>query len=99
MLDKHAKSTVGQPMEHVRRTYFVWGQTMKTMSMNHSAASGTRADLHAGNGLFAQLRAVSRKLACGVRRQDGVFAAIGLAENGDVEGATELYEQIRRDQS
>lgn len=86
-------------MEDVQRTYFVWGQTMKTMSMNHSTVSGTRANLHAENGLFAQIRAMSRKLADGVRRQDDVFAAIGLAENGDVEGAAELYEQTRRAQS
>lgn len=72
---------------------------MKTMSMNHSAVSGSRAEPHAGNGLFAQLRAMSRRLADGVRRQDDVFAAIGLAENGDIEGATELYEQTRRTKS
>lgn len=72
---------------------------MKTLSMHHTTVVGGHADLNTRNGLFAQLRAISRKLAEGVRRQDDVFAAVGLAENGDVEGAAELYERTRRSKS
>lgn len=72
---------------------------MKTVSLRNSPILPAPAGMQAKPGLVKRLFAGPRALAQVIRKQADGFAAMGLAEGGDVEGAAELLERSARKKS
>ena len=66
---------------------------MKTILLQHSPISPVSGRMRGNPGIVNQILPRLRMLAQAVRDQAGSFAAVGLAEGGDVEGAAELLER------
>ncbi|HYP68040.1 MAG TPA: hypothetical protein VEP67_07270 [Thiobacillaceae bacterium] len=66
---------------------------MKTISLQHSPISPVSVRIQGKPGFVKQVFPRLRMMAQSLRDQAGSFAAVGLAEGGDVEGAAELLER------
>lgn len=72
---------------------------MNLISLRHSSEPHFFATKSDKPGLGQRLSSGFRKLRQKLQEEDLCFAAIGLAEGGDVKGATELMEQHRAKKS
>ena len=66
---------------------------MKTASLRNTPATPVPLGLQGQPGFVKQFFPKLRMMAQVVRNQTDTFAAVGLAEGGDVEGAAELVER------
>jgi hypothetical protein len=66
---------------------------MMRVSLRSFPVSHVPRNLHTKPGAGVQMRAGLRKLVQALRREADTFAAVGLAEGGDVEGAIELLDR------
>lgn len=74
----------------------LWGQPMKPVSSNRESKRRVPPTAHGKSGFGPRIRAGTQRLVRILRKQGDVFAAIGLAEGGDVEGAAALMIEISK---
>lgn len=67
---------------------------MKTFSLQNSPVSPVSVAMQCKPGFVQRVLPGLRMMAKAVQDQADSFAAMGLAEGGDVEGAAELHERV-----
>jgi hypothetical protein len=76
------------------------GPAMKSVSLGnyhgHHQAFDSRAGESTRESIFTRLFFVSREFIQSMKKQSDSFAAMGLAEGGDVEGAAQIMERTAR---